>query len=109
MLLERLGARDQRAARRRDVVADDRDLAAHPAGHLRDCDDVVRQTRLVHDREVGFDHLGWTRASAGLFLPVAQYTHNDLWQLRGHPVMFYYILLAATTLIIRLYSDSAVG
>ena len=47
---------------------------------------------------VGFDHLGWTRGSAGLFLPVAQYTHNDLWHLRGHPVMFYYILLAATTL-----------
>jgi branched-chain amino acid transport system permease protein len=47
---------------------------------------------------VGFDHLDWTRGSAGLFLPVAQYTHNDLWHLRGHPVMFYYILLAATAL-----------
>jgi len=47
---------------------------------------------------VGFDHLGWTGGSAGLFLPVAQYTHNDLWQLRGHPVMFYYILLVATLL-----------
>lgn len=47
---------------------------------------------------VGFDHLGWTNGSAGLFLPVSQYTHNDLWQLRGHPAMFYYILLAATAL-----------
>ena len=47
---------------------------------------------------VGFDHLTWTRGSSGLFLPVAQYTHNDLWQLRGHPEMFYYILLAATVL-----------
>jgi len=47
---------------------------------------------------VGFDHLGWTRGSAGLFLPVAQYAHNDLWHLRGHPVMFYYILLVATAL-----------
>jgi branched-chain amino acid transport system permease protein len=47
---------------------------------------------------VGFDHLGWTRGSAGLFLPVAQYAHNDLWQLRGHPVMFYYLLLAGTVL-----------
>ena len=45
---------------------------------------------------VGFDHWGWTSGSSGLFLPVAQYTHNDLWLLRGHPVMFYYILLAAT-------------
>jgi len=47
---------------------------------------------------VGFDHLSWTKASSGLFLPVAQYAHNDLWHLRGHPVMFYYILLAATAL-----------
>ena len=47
---------------------------------------------------VGFDHLDWTRGSAGLFLPVAQYAHNDLWHLRGHPVMFYYLLLAATAL-----------
>ena len=45
---------------------------------------------------VGFDHLGWTGASAGLFLPVKQYAHNDLWRLRGHPVMFYYVLLVAT-------------
>jgi len=45
---------------------------------------------------VGFEHLTWTGATAGLFLPVAQYTHNDVWNLRGHPVMFYYILLGAT-------------
>jgi len=47
---------------------------------------------------IGFDHLGWTNGSAGLFLPVAQYTHNDLWRLRGHPAMFYYVMLAATML-----------
>ena len=47
---------------------------------------------------VGFDHLPWTGASAGLFLPVAQYAHNDLWNLRGHPLMFYYVLLAATVI-----------
>jgi branched-chain amino acid transport system permease protein len=51
---------------------------------------------------VGFDHLKWTGGSAGLFLPVAQYTHNDLLNLRGHPVMFYYILLAATVLALVL-------
>ncbi len=45
---------------------------------------------------IGFDHLRWTGASAGLFLPVAQYAHNDLWTLRGHPAMFYYVLLVAT-------------
>jgi branched-chain amino acid transport system permease protein len=37
-------------------------------------------------------------ASAGLFLPVAQYSHNDLWRLRGDPTMFYYVILAATVL-----------
>ncbi len=47
---------------------------------------------------VGFDHLEWTRGTGGLFLPVAQYAHNDLWHLRGHPVMFYYVLLAAVAL-----------
>ncbi len=51
---------------------------------------------------VGFDHLTWTGGSAGLFLPVAQYAHNDLWHLRGHPVMFYYILLTATVLALIL-------
>ena len=45
---------------------------------------------------VGFDHFGWTGASAGLFLPVKQYTHNNLWLLRGDPALFYYVLLVAT-------------
>ena len=43
---------------------------------------------------IGFDHIGYTGGSAGLFLPVAQYAHNDLWNLRGKPVMFYYVILA---------------
>jgi branched-chain amino acid transport system permease protein len=47
---------------------------------------------------VGFDHLAWTHGSSGLFLPVSQYSGNDLWLLRGRPVMFYYILLVATAL-----------
>jgi branched-chain amino acid transport system permease protein len=45
---------------------------------------------------IGFDHLTIVNASAGLFLPVAQYTHNDLWRLRGNPTMFYYVMLVAT-------------
>jgi branched-chain amino acid transport system permease protein len=45
---------------------------------------------------IGFDHLDFVHASAGLFLPVAQYTHDDLWRLRGNPTMFYYVMLAAT-------------
>lgn len=47
---------------------------------------------------IGFDHFGWVGASSGLFLPVAQYSHNDLWQLRGKPVMFYYVILTMTAL-----------
>jgi len=45
---------------------------------------------------IGFDHLTIVNASAGLFLPVAQLAHNDLWRLRGSPTMFYYVILAAT-------------
>jgi len=45
---------------------------------------------------IGFDHIGYTGGSAGLFLPVAQYTRNDLWNLRGHPIMFYYVMLTLT-------------
>ena len=42
---------------------------------------------------IGFDHLDVVNASGGLFLPVTQYAHNDLWQLRGSPTMFYYVML----------------
>ena len=45
---------------------------------------------------IGFDHFTWVRGSSGLFLPVASYAENDLWNLRGSPVMFYYVMLALT-------------
>jgi branched-chain amino acid transport system permease protein len=45
---------------------------------------------------IGFDHWDFVNASSGLFLPVKQYAHNDLWRLRGDPTMFYYVILAAT-------------
>ncbi len=45
---------------------------------------------------IGFDHFRWVGGSAGFFLPVANYTQNDLWNLRGKPVMFYYVMLALT-------------
>lgn len=47
---------------------------------------------------VGFDHFMWVNGSGGFFLPVAQYTVNDPFNLRGSPTMFYYILLAVTVL-----------
>ena len=51
---------------------------------------------------IGFDNLAIVNGSAGLFLPVAQYAHNDLWRLRGNPTMFYYVILAATVLALVL-------
>jgi branched-chain amino acid transport system permease protein len=47
---------------------------------------------------IGFDHFKWVQGSSGLFLPVANYTRNDLLNLRGQPVMFYYVILAMTVL-----------
>ena len=45
---------------------------------------------------IGFDHFKWVHGSSGFFLPVANYTSNDLWNLRGSPKMFYYLMLALT-------------
>jgi branched-chain amino acid transport system permease protein len=45
---------------------------------------------------IGFDHFRWVGGSAGFFLPVANYARNDLWNLRGNPTMFYYVMLALT-------------
>jgi branched-chain amino acid transport system permease protein len=47
---------------------------------------------------VGFDHFMWVNGSGGFFLPVTQYSMNDPLNLRGSPMMFYYILLAVTVL-----------
>lgn len=47
---------------------------------------------------VGFDHFMWVNGSGGFFLPVTQYSVNDPLNLRGSPMMFYYILLAITVL-----------
>jgi branched-chain amino acid transport system permease protein len=43
-----------------------------------------------------FDHFGWVGGSAGLFLPVTNRSSSDLVNLRGAPVMFYYLMLALT-------------
>jgi len=45
---------------------------------------------------IGFDHWRWLGGSGGFFLPVANYTRNDLLSLRGSPTMFYYLALAMT-------------
>lgn len=46
---------------------------------------------------IGFDHIDWVGGSGGFFLKVAQGGGNDLWNLRGGPVMFYYLALALAT------------
>jgi branched-chain amino acid transport system permease protein len=45
---------------------------------------------------IGFDHFAWVGGSSGFFLPVANYTRNDVWTLRGSPTMFYYVMLGFT-------------
>jgi branched-chain amino acid transport system permease protein len=61
---------------------------------------------------IGFDHITYTGGSAGFFLPVAQYTQNDLWNLRGRPIMFYYVILilaVAALLFSHLLLRSRIG
>ncbi|HQY29016.1 MAG TPA: branched-chain amino acid ABC transporter permease [Burkholderiaceae bacterium] len=43
---------------------------------------------------IGFDHFDWVGASGGFFLKVVQQDRFDLVNLRGHPLMFYYLALA---------------
>ncbi|RPH60958.1 MAG: branched-chain amino acid ABC transporter permease [Burkholderiales bacterium] len=43
---------------------------------------------------IGFDHFDWVGASGGFFLKVVQQDRVDLVNLRGHPLMFYYLALA---------------
>jgi branched-chain amino acid transport system permease protein len=43
-----------------------------------------------------FDHFEWVGGTAGLFLPVSNRASADIVNLRGGPVMFYYVMLALT-------------
>jgi branched-chain amino acid transport system permease protein len=49
-----------------------------------------------------FDHIDAVGGSAGLFLPVANLTHDDLLHLRGSPAMFYYVLLTLSAGVLGL-------
>ena len=42
---------------------------------------------------IGFDHFDWVGGSGGMFLNVAQRNRVDLFNLRGTPAMFYYVIL----------------
>ena len=61
---------------------------------------------------IGFDHLGIVNGSGGFFLPVTSQDTVDLWSLRGAPVMFYYVMLAAAVaalVLCRLLLNSRIG
>lgn len=61
---------------------------------------------------IGFDHFSLVGGSGGLFLPVQSYSQSDFLNLRGRPVMFYYLILALTVLAFigcRLLLRSRVG
>ncbi len=47
---------------------------------------------------IGFDHFDWVGASGGLFLRVEQQDSIDLLNLRGQPLIFYYLALALAVL-----------
>ncbi|MBM3573820.1 MAG: branched-chain amino acid ABC transporter permease, partial [Alphaproteobacteria bacterium] len=61
---------------------------------------------------IGFDHFSWLGGSGGLFLPVSQRTHDDLWSLRGSPLMFYYLavgMVALAFVLCRALLGSRIG
>lgn len=47
---------------------------------------------------IGFDHFSWVGGSGGFFLKVTQQDHADWLNLRGGPMMFYYLALALAVL-----------
>ena len=63
---------------------------------------VILTIAFAEFARIGFDNWSFVSASSGLFLPVRQYAHNDLWRLRGDPAMFYYVIFAATAAIFAL-------
>lgn len=58
------------------------------------------------------DHTRWLGSTEGLFLPVSNRETVDLLNLRGSPVMFYYVILAMTVaalVLCRLLLNSKLG
>ncbi len=47
---------------------------------------------------IGFDHFGWVGGSGGFFLKVIQQDRVDLLNLRGNPLLFYYLALGLAAL-----------
>lgn len=61
---------------------------------------------------IGFDHLAFTGASAGLFLPISGERAGRWWNLGGGPLQFYYLALSlasAATLLAAWLRQSPLG
>jgi branched-chain amino acid transport system permease protein len=61
---------------------------------------------------IGFDHLGVTGGAAGLFLPFEEKRMGEWWNLRGGPLLFYYLALALASgavLLVALIVRSRLG
>ncbi|MCC2110869.1 MAG: branched-chain amino acid ABC transporter permease [Hyphomicrobiales bacterium] len=59
-----------------------------------------------------FSHFEWVGATSGFFLPVENRTSSDLVNLRGSPVMFYYVILALAAgalIFVRLLAGTRLG
>lgn len=59
-----------------------------------------------------FSHFEWVGSTGGLFLPVSNRSTSDVINLRGQPMMFYYVILALTVLglgLVYYISNSRLG
>src|SRR5262249_12174835 len=67
---------------------------------------------LAEFTRIAFDHIQVTGASGGLFLPVSAEQADQWWNLRGGPLLFYYlalILAASATLLLARLRRSPLG
>jgi branched-chain amino acid transport system permease protein len=61
---------------------------------------------------IAFDHLGFTGAAAGFFMPYEASRADQWWNLRGGPLLFYYVgllLAAGGALFVALLTRSRLG
>src|SRR5258708_3325584 len=61
---------------------------------------------------IGFDHLELTGGAAGLFLPFEEKRMGEWWNLRGGPLLFYYLapaLASGAVLLVALMARSRLG
>jgi hypothetical protein len=57
-------------------------------------DGAVLTIAFAEFTRIAFDHMDWTGRAGGLFLPVRAEQAQQWWNLRGGPLLFYYLALA---------------